>query len=161
VSLGRFWGGKGVFAGINAPVLNLVNWMFKGDFGGASRLRERRQHGRAAQDAGREPALQERDSVGGGGGSSRERPLKFSSVSGMTNECFSRGAEGKVSPTWLCGPRAGFGNCTGTAGLCSSRLGGFWGEAFRAGVVLLIMITPKVTSIMMGSRKAQIYSAKY
>ena len=84
-----------------------------------------------AQDVGRQTALKEGDSILGG---DSERPINFSSASGMTNECFPKGAKGKVSHTWLCGPRAGFGSRTGTAGLCSSvqfgdrRLGGSWGR---------------------------------
>lgn len=46
--------------------------------------------------------------------------------------------------------------------LWGQEAGWLLGQAlFRAGVVLLIMITPKVTSIMMGSRKAKIKSTKY
>lgn len=75
------------------------------------------------------------DSTEGGrwcfGGDS-ERPINFSRASGMTVERFSKGAKGKVSHTWLCGPGAGFSSHTGTGGLCSStqfgdrRLGGSW-----------------------------------
>lgn len=131
--------------------------MFRGDFRGASGPREWRQRGRAARDAGRETVFW--------WGRDSERPIKFSSASGMTNECFSKGAKGKVSHTWLCGPRAGFGSCAGTAGLRSSvwfgdrRLGGSCGRPSEP--VFLIMITPEVTSIMMGSRKAKIKSIKY
>lgn len=81
-----------------------------------------------------------------------KRPINFSVTSGMTNECFSKGAKGEISRVWLCGPRAGFSTAAFAPPCGWVALGGgllqTWG-------VLLIMITPKVTSVTMGSRKAK------
>lgn len=51
--------------------------------------------GRATQDVGREIVLKEGES-GLGREGNRERPINFSSASGMTNECFSKGPTCKV-----------------------------------------------------------------